>query len=131
MATVETLTAYKCKFSYLQRNNPLIEEQREAIKAGEKPEYSFSDFVVAYQSYAANMAIGENTDRAIILTEEKITRREKDGVRVWDLSPSAGKQGKPVTVIKNHQEENMILYQIRQLYMNTIFLFMRMMTIFI
>ena len=100
MATVETLTAYKCKFSYLQRNNPLIEEQREAIKSGEKPEYSFSDFVVAYQSYAANMAIGENTDRAIILTEEKITRREKDGVRVWDLSPSAGKQGKPVTVIK-------------------------------
>lgn len=34
MTKVETLTAYSCKFSYLQRNNPLIEEQREAIKEG-------------------------------------------------------------------------------------------------
>ena len=44
MTKVETLTAYSCKFSYLQRNNPLIEEQREAIKEGKKPEYTFSDF---------------------------------------------------------------------------------------
>lgn len=43
MTKVETLTAYSCKFSYLQRNNPLIEEQREAIKEGKKPEYTFSD----------------------------------------------------------------------------------------
>ena len=43
MTKVETLTAYSCKFSYLQRNNPLIEEQREAIKEGKKPEYNFSD----------------------------------------------------------------------------------------
>lgn len=33
MARIETLTAYKCKFSYLKRNNPLIEEQREAIQS--------------------------------------------------------------------------------------------------
>jgi len=33
MAMIETLTAYKCKFSYLKRNNPLIEEQREAIQS--------------------------------------------------------------------------------------------------
>lgn len=32
MARIDTLTAYSCKFSYLQRNNPLIEEQRDAIK---------------------------------------------------------------------------------------------------
>lgn len=48
MAKIETLTAYKCKFSYLQRNNPLLEKQREAIKEGKDPEYSFSDFIDVY-----------------------------------------------------------------------------------
>lgn len=100
MGKVETLTAYKCRFKYLHRNNPLIEEQREAIKEGVNPEYSFSDFILAYQSYAANMVVGKNTDRAIILTEEKINEREKSSCRMWHLSPSAGKQGKPITVIK-------------------------------
>lgn len=100
MARIETLTAYKCKFSYLQRNNPLIEEQREAIKAGEDPEYTFSDFINTYQTYTENLAIGENTDRAIILSEEKISEKEKNGLKKWHLVPSAGKQGKPVTVIK-------------------------------
>ena len=100
MARIETLTAYKCKFSYLQRNNPLIEEQREAIKAGEEPEYSFSDFINTYQAYTENLAIGENTDRAIILSEDKISDKENEGIKKWHLVPSAGKQGKPVTVIK-------------------------------
>ena len=96
MARIETLTAYKCKFSYLQRNNPLIEEQREAIKAGEEPEYSFSDFINTYQAYTENLAIGENTDRAIILSEDKISDKENEGIKKWHLVPSAGKQGKPV-----------------------------------
>jgi hypothetical protein len=100
MARIETLTAYKCKFSYLLRNNPLIEEQREAIKAGEDPEYSFSDFICTYQTYTENLAIGENTDRAIFLSAEKITESDKDGLKIWHLAPSAGKQGKPVTVVK-------------------------------
>lgn len=34
MAKNETLTAYKCKFSYLQRNNPLIKDQRKLLKKG-------------------------------------------------------------------------------------------------
>ena len=100
MARIETLTAYKCKFSYLQRNNPLIEEQREAIKAGEAPEYSFSNFISTYQVYTENLAIGENTDRAIILSEDKVQKKEDGGLRMWHFVPSAGKQGKPVTVIK-------------------------------
>lgn len=100
MAMIETLTAYKCKFSYLKRNNPLIEEQREAIKAGEEPDYSFSDFISTYQTYTENLAIGENTDRAIILSEDKISEKENAGIKMWHLAPSAGKQGKPVTVIK-------------------------------
>ena len=36
MTKVETLTAYSCKFGYLQRNNPVIEEQREVLKEGQK-----------------------------------------------------------------------------------------------
>ena len=100
MARIDTLTAYKCNFSYLQRNNPLIKEQREAIKAGEKPEYSFSDFIDTYQKYTSNLAIGENSDRAIILSEDKIYRKAKENVRIWHLVPNAGKQGKPITVVK-------------------------------
>ena len=89
MAKIETLTAYKCKFSYLQRNNPLLEKQREAIKEGKDPEYSFSDFIDVYQTYTKNLAIGENTDRAIILDEDKISEKEKKGLKMWHLVPSA------------------------------------------
>lgn len=105
MSRIETLTAYKCKFSYLQRNNPLIEEQREAIKSGLEPEYSFSEFISAYQAYTQNLAIGENTDRAIILYSEKITKREGNEPPKWHIVPSAGKQGKPVTVIRKNTGE--------------------------
>lgn len=100
MAKTETLTAYECKFNYLQRNNPLIEEQREAIKEGKKPEYKFSDFIERYKKYTKNLAIGENADRAILLPDDKITIREKEKTKMWHIIPSAGKQGKPVVVIK-------------------------------
>lgn len=100
MAKIETLTAYKCKFSYLKRNNPLFEELREVIEAGKEPEYSFSDFIIAYQSYTKNLAIGQNTDRAIILAENKVSEKQRKGLKMWHLVPNAGKQGKPITVIK-------------------------------
>ncbi|MGN1480645.1 hypothetical protein [Porcipelethomonas sp.] len=100
MARIETLTAYKCKFSYLHRNNPLIEEQRKAIKSGEDPKYSFSDFINTYQIYTENLAIGKNADRAISLSVDKISKRYKNDLKMWHLMPSAGKQGKPVTVVK-------------------------------
>ena len=51
MAKIETLTAYICKFSYALRNNPLLNEQREAIKAGKKPDYKVDDFIKEYQKY--------------------------------------------------------------------------------
>lgn len=38
MARIETLSAYRCTFSYLQRNNPLKEELQEKIKADIPPE---------------------------------------------------------------------------------------------
>lgn len=100
MTKVETLTAYSCKFSYLQRNNPLIEKQREAIKEGKKPEYTFSDFIERYKKYTENLAIGENTDRAILLPSDKIFKREKGKTKIWHIIPSVGKQGKPVVVVK-------------------------------
>ncbi|WP_026666378.1 hypothetical protein [Butyrivibrio sp. FC2001] len=105
MARIETLTAYKCRFSYLQRNNPLIEEQREAIRSGEEPNYSFSEFIDTYKEYTSNLAIGENSDRAIALAENKIEFREKNGVKIWHIMPNAGKQGKPITVMKKTGEK--------------------------
>ena len=33
---IDTLTAYKCSFRFLQRNNQLIGEQRNAIKDDKK-----------------------------------------------------------------------------------------------
>ncbi|WP_026491442.1 hypothetical protein [Butyrivibrio sp. XPD2002] len=106
MARIETLTAYKCRFSYLQRNNPLIEEQREAIRKGEEPNYSFSDFIETYKEYTSNLAIGENSDRAIALTENKVEFRERNEVKIWHIMPNAGKQGKPITVMKKTGEKH-------------------------
>ena len=100
MSRVDTLTAYKCRFNYLQRNNPLFEKQKEEIKAGKNPEYSFSDFICTYLTYTENLAIGENADRAIILSKDNITERNNEEVRSWNLVPIVGKQGKPITVIK-------------------------------
>lgn len=105
MAKNETLTAYKCKFSYLQRNNPLIKDQRKAIKERKEPEYSFSDFIKDYQRYTRNLAIGENADKAIILSSDKISEKEEGEVKMWHLVPNAGKQGKPVIVMKRTSGE--------------------------
>lgn len=100
MARIDTLTAYSCKFSYLQRNNPLIEEQRDAIKNGEQPDFGLSDFLELYSEYAQNLAIGENTDRAIMMVKDQIAPFSYEGSNCWHIVPSAGKQGRPVTVIK-------------------------------
>lgn len=100
MTRIETLTAYKCNFSYLRRNNPLIDKQREAIKKGDSPEYSFSDFMETYKSFIGGLVFGENTDRAISLSEEKINVKDRNNIKIWHLIPNAGKQGKPITVMK-------------------------------
>lgn len=100
MARIETLTAYKCKFTYLQRNNPLINEQREAIREGNEPEFNFSDFIEIYQQYTNKLVIGENSDRAISLGDNKVFLKEENELKKWHIVPSAGKQGKPITVMK-------------------------------
>ena len=57
MARVDTLTAYKCKFRYMQRNNPLIEEQREEIKSGNEPTLTFEDFISLYSENSDNFKL--------------------------------------------------------------------------
>ena len=69
--SIETLTAYKLNFSFMERNNPLLEDQREAIRAGKKPDYTLDDFFDDYIGSARQMAVGESTERAILLSKRK------------------------------------------------------------
>ena len=100
MARIDTLTAYKCNFSFLQRNNPLIKEQKEAIKSEQKPIFSISDFINSYKEYTKGIAVGQSTNRAISLAEHKFICEYNDGIKKWHIILNAGKQGQPVTVVK-------------------------------
>lgn len=100
MARVDTLTAYKCKFRYMQRNNPLIEEQREEIKSGNEPTLTFEDFISLYSENSDKILIGKNSDRAIGLSKQRISSRTLNKTKSWYISPIAGKQGQPMTVVK-------------------------------
>ena len=97
MAKVETLTAYKCTFSYMQRNNPLKEELKDKIKSGIPPEYTFHNFIDDFSKFTSSSAIGIITERAISLPEENIYPREsKNGVSKWRIVPYAGETGKAI-----------------------------------
>ena len=69
---IDTLTAYKCSFRFLQRNNPLIGEQRNAIKDDKKTDYSFLEFLNDYTEYTKDIAVGESSHRAISLSQDNI-----------------------------------------------------------
>lgn len=97
---IDTLTAYKCTFNYLQRNNPLIDIQREAIKENEKPKYSFSEFIDVYIEYTKDLAIGESTKKAISLSDSNVLYTQYGKIKKWDITLNAGKQGQPVTLVK-------------------------------
>lgn len=71
MAKIETLSAYKCTFSYLQRNNPLKEELHDKIKADVPPDYTFADFIDDFCNFTSSMAVGKITEKAILLPKEK------------------------------------------------------------
>ena len=100
MKNIDTLTAYKCKFRYLKRNNPLRTIHSADIKAGKQPEFSFSDFIRIYQEYAKDMAIDNGTGRAIILDLDSIIEKNESNLHRWHIFPLAGKHGKPVTIVK-------------------------------
>lgn len=105
MARTNTLTAYRCAFSYMQRNNPLIEEQREKIKAGDAPQFSLADFIDLYSTNSKEVLVGQNSDRAISLSAEGIVFRNIHNLNVWRISPIAGKQGQPMTVVKKTSKQ--------------------------
>lgn len=97
---IDTLTAYRCRFKYMQRNNPLIDQQREEIKLKKEPLFTFGDFISLYSENSNELLIGKNSNRAISLPKEKIFHSKLDNVNTWYISPIAGKQGQPMTVIK-------------------------------
>lgn len=105
MARTNTLTAYRCTFSYMQRNNPLIEEQRGKIKAGDTPQFSLADFIALYGANSKNVLVGQNSDRAISLSAEGIVARKINNLNAWRISPIAGKQGRPMTVVKKTSKQ--------------------------
>lgn len=101
MARIETLSAYKCVFKYLKRNNPLKEELQDKIKENISPEYTFADFIEDFCKYTSILAIGEVTERAIFLPEENIYQTSSENnVKKWRIVPYAGKQGRPFKIIK-------------------------------
>lgn len=105
MARTNTLTAYRCTFSYMHRNNPLIEEQREKIKAGETPQFSLADFITLYCANSKDVLVGQNSDRAISLSTEGVASRNINNLNAWRISPIAGKQGQPMTVVKKTSKQ--------------------------
>lgn len=79
----------------------MLNELRETIRKGEQPKYTFSDFITEYSAYAEKRVIGENTERAIQLQSGSVTASADGEVNKWHITPSAGKYGKSVTVIKD------------------------------
>lgn len=100
MARIDTLTAYKCRFRYMQRNNPLLEDQREEIKSGNEPQFRFEDLISHYIINSDKLLIGKNSGKAISLSKDRIIYRTFDNIKSWYISPIAGKQGQPITVVK-------------------------------
>ena len=103
MAKVETLTAYKCTFEYLLRNNPLKEELKEITSKGIPPQYTIENFIDDFCKYTDSLVIGEITERAILLPYENVfLRTSTDQVKKWRIVPYAGKQGKPFHIVKQN-----------------------------
>lgn len=101
MARIETLSAYRCTFSYLQRNNPLKEKLREKIKADVPPEYTFENFIDDFCQWSSSLSKGKVTEKAIMLPKENIhLLSDEESVKKWRIVPYAGKQGKPFRIVK-------------------------------
>ena len=119
MAKIETLTAYRCEFSYMERNNPFIEEHRDAIREGRQPEYSFSNFIEDYTQSTSRMAVGEGSDRGIMLDCSNVENHQiDDNLQRWHIVPLAGKQGKRITVynttsasVNRYESDSAALYE--------------------
>ena len=106
MALTHSLTAYRCTFSYMERNNPIAtDEMKESIKNGETPTYSLPEFIDDYISVASSLAVGHNADRAIQLTQITSTTPLPNGVTRVHLQPQVGKHGEPITVVEKAKNQ--------------------------
>jgi len=86
----------------MARNNPVdTGEMKEAIKSGDKPDYSLSAFIDDYISAASSLAVGHNANRAIQLTQITSTSALPNDILRIHLQPQAGKHGEPITVVEN------------------------------
>lgn len=107
MLQTHSLTAYRCNFSYMERNNPIeTDEMNEAIKNGDKPDYSLCSFISDYIDTASSLAEGQNANRAILLTQITSTETLPNNVTRTHIQPQAGKYGEPVTVIKRATKQS-------------------------
>ncbi len=70
MAKIDTLTAYKCSFKYLQRNNPLKDELKDKLKDEVPPDYAFEAFINDFCEFTESLAIGEVSERAIFFLKK-------------------------------------------------------------
>lgn len=120
MRKIETLTAYKCTFNYLRRNNPLKKELENKIKEGKLPDYTFKNFINDFSQFTSSLIVGNDTGRAILLPNENIyLRLNQDDEKIyWRIVPYAGKHGKPLRIIKtstgkeyNFGSDSAALYQ--------------------
>ena len=101
MLQTHSLTAYRCSFSYLERNNPIVtDEMKEAIKNGESPNYSLEMFTADYISAVSSLPDEQIADRAILLTQITSTESLPNNVTRIHLQPQAGKHGEPLTVVE-------------------------------
>ena len=101
MTQTHSLTAYRCKFSFMERNNPVdTEEMKESIKNGDIPKYSLGEFLQDYIDSVSSLSIGQNSDRAIQLTQITSTLTIGDGSYRTHIQPQAGKHGEPLIVLE-------------------------------
>ena len=85
---------------YIQTGVQILKNIQEDIKSGKDPEFTFSDFMAMYTENTNDVLIGKNSDRAIGLTNDRISTNKSNGINFWYISPLVGKQGQPMTVFK-------------------------------
>ena len=107
MTLTHSLTAYRCTFSYMERNNPIdTDEMKEAIKNSEKPNYSLTAFIVDYISAVTSLSVAKNADRAIQLSQIASTTSLPNGITRIHIQPQAGKHGESITVVEKAKRHN-------------------------
>ncbi len=101
---IETLMAYECHFEYKKRCNKHYEEQKEAIKRGERPEYSFEQFIEDYKGFTELYAVGYS-NRAISFGDNRVNFIDTGDYKQWIIKAGAGQEGLHMQVVKKDNRE--------------------------